>query len=183
MSLYNIQLHADHPRTVNAVIEISKGTSAKYEYDIKNDIFKLDRCLMSAMVYPASYGFIPSTLAADGDALDIIVYNAIPIDRGTLVECNVIGCLDMYDNGVADYKVLACPTSHVKQYDTIDDVDPVFLRVAENFFQHYKELDDKHVTTAGWIRRQDTYDIINESSKTFDDIKNHQQEHLHFDIQ
>ena len=110
------------------------------------------------------------------------MYNAQPIDRGTLVECSVIGCLNMMDDGVADYKVIACPTSHVRTYDTIDDIDPVFLRVAENFFQHYKELDDKHVTTDGWIRRQDTYDIINESIKAFNDVKSRRLEHLHFDI-
>lgn len=182
MTLYNIPLHDQHPQTINAVIEISKGTSAKYEYDVVNDIFKLDRCLMTAMVYPASYGFIPSTLAEDGDALDVIVYNAIPIERGTLVECNVIGCLNMTDGGDPDYKILACPISHVKQYDTIDDVDPVFLTVAENFFQHYKDLDDKHVETDGWLRRQETYDIIVRSSEAYD-LKNHHQEHQHFDIQ
>lgn len=181
MKLYNIPLHTEHPRVVNAIIEISKGTSAKYEYDTKYNIFKLDRCLMSAMVYPASYGFIPSTLAEDGDALDVIVYNAIPIARGTLVECNVIGCLNMTDDGDPDYKILACPVSHVKQYDTIDDVDPVFLTVAENFFQHYKDLDDKQVVTSGWLRRQETYDIIARSNEAFD-TKNRQQEHLHFDI-
>ncbi len=182
MSLYRIPIHENSPKVINTVIEIPKGSSAKYEFDPVLNVFKLDRCLMSAMVYPASYGFIPSTLAQDGDALDVIVYNAQPIDRGSLVECSVIGCLDMYDNGVADYKVLACPTSHVRDYDTVDDVDQVFLRVAENFFQHYKELDDKHVTTAGWVRRQETYDIINKSAKAFEDVKNRQQEHLHFDI-
>ena len=180
MNLYNLPIHSDSPKIINAVVEIPRGTSAKYEYDSEMGVFKLDRCLMSAMVYPASYGFIPSTLAADGDALDVIVYNAQPVDRGVLVECNVIGCLDMYDNGVADYKVLACPTSHVKEYYTIDDVDPVFLRVAENFFQHYKELDDKHVSTSGWVRREETYDIINDSIINF---KNRHQEPRRSDTQ
>lgn len=182
MNLYDIPSHGNSPEIVNALIEIPKGTSAKYEYDPGLGIFKLDRCLMSAMVYPASYGFIPSTLAEDGDALDVIVYNATAIDRGTLVECNVIGCLNMKDDGVPDYKVVVCPTSHVRSYDTIDDLDPVFLRVAENFFQHYKDLDDKYVTTDGWLRREDTYNIIRESIKAFDDVKNHHPEHLHFDI-
>lgn len=163
MNLYKIATHIESPTIVNAVVEIPKGDSAKYEYDPQLEVFKLDRCLMSAMVYPASYGFIPDTLAEDGDALDVIIYNATPIDRGTLVECKVIGCLDMQDDGVNDYKVLACPVSHVKDYVRIDDVDPVWLTVAENFFQHYKELDGKRVTTNGWLRREVTYDIINQS--------------------
>jgi inorganic pyrophosphatase len=118
---------------------------------------------MSAMVYPANYGFIPSTLAEDGDALDVIIYNATPIDRGTLVECSVIGCLNMNDGGENDYKVLASPTSHVRDYVRLGDVDQTWLTVAENFFQHYKELDGKDVTTNGWLRREPTYDIINRS--------------------
>ena len=163
MNLYNIATHKQSPTIVNAIVEIPKGESAKYEYDPALQVFRLDRCLMSAMVYPASYGFIPDTLAEDGDALDVIIYNATPIDRGTLVECKVIGCLDMQDDGVNDYKVLACPVSHVKDYIRIDDVDQVWLTVAENFFQHYKELNGKRVTTNGWIRREATYDIINRS--------------------
>ena len=165
MNLYNIATHKESPFVINAIVEIPKGDTAKYEYDPNLEIFRLDRCLMSAMVYPASYGFIPDTLAEDGDALDLVIYNATPIDRGTLVECNVIGCLDMDDDGVKDYKVLVCPTSHVKDYARLDDVDPVFLTVAENFFQHYKELNNKRVTTHGWLRREDTYDIINQSVK------------------
>jgi len=177
MNLYKIPGHCNTPVTVNAIVEIPKGTCAKYEYDPELEVFKLDRCLMSAMVYPASYGFVPSTLAADADALDIIVYNATPIDRGTLVECNVIGCLDMDDNGEKDYKLLGCPVSHVRQYESIDDVDPLFLDVAENFFRHYKEIEGKKVTTNGWLRRDATYKIILES------IKNHHLEHQRSDTQ
>ena len=182
MTLYDIPTHHDQPVIVNTIVEIPKGTSAKYEYDPKLDVFRLDRCLMSAMVYPASYGFIPSTLADDGDALDVVIYNATPIDRATLVECKVIGCLDMSDDGVPDYKVLACPTSHVKEYITLDDIDPVFLTVAENFFQHYKELNNKNVSTNGWLRREDTYDIIVSATEEAEKVKNHQLELLHSDI-
>lgn len=165
MNLYNIPIHGDSPRIVNTIVEIAKGTSAKYEYDPVLETFVLDRCLMSAMVYPASYGFVPNTLTDDNDPLDVIIYNATPIDRGTLVECKVIGCLDMTDAGEKDYKLLACPISHVRQYERIDDVDPLFLDVAENFFTHYKEIEGKTVKTHGWLRRDDTYDIINESIK------------------
>lgn len=165
MNLYKIPTHGDSPKVVNAIVEISKGTSAKYEYDPELECFVLDRCLMSAMVYPASYGYIPSTLADDNDPLDIIIYNATPIDRGTLVECNVIGCLDMTDENQKDYKLLGCPISHVRQYETLDDIDPLFLDVAENFFTHYKEIEGKQVQTDGWLRRADTYDIVNQAVK------------------
>lgn len=163
MNLYKIPTHVDSPRVINTIVEIPIGETAKYEYNPTLELFKLDRCLMSAMVYPANYGFIPSTLAEDGDPLDVIIYNCTPIARGTMVECKVLGCLDMQDADVNDYKILACPVSHVKDYNRLDDVDQTWLTVAENFFQHYKELDGKKVSTHGWLRREASYDIINQS--------------------
>ena len=73
MNLYKLPSHKDFPKIVDAVVEIPKGKSVKYEYDPQG-YFRYDRSLTSAMVYPASYGFIPSTMADDGDALDILVY-------------------------------------------------------------------------------------------------------------
>jgi inorganic pyrophosphatase len=169
-NLYELPIHVDSPRVINAVIEIPKGTSAKYEYDNELALFRLDRCLVSAMTYPASYGFIPKTSTHDGDALDVVVFNATPLDRGTLVECNVVDCLDMEDNGDKDYKILACPVSHVKEYARLSDIDPMFLKVAENFFNHYKDLDinESRVTIKGWMGRQAAYDVIKESIITED---------------
>lgn len=169
MNLYSIPTHHDSPSIINAIVEIPKGTTAKYEYDDNLGVFRLSRCLASAMVYPASYGFIPSTLADDGDALDVVVYNATPIDRGTLVECEVVGALDMTDDGDKDYKILAVPTSHVRNYNSLEDIDPMFLNVASNFFQHYKDLEAKDVCIYGWLDKTQAVDIVRESIKTLFD--------------
>ena len=111
-----VEVHKDTPKIINAIVEIPKGTSAKYEYNPELDMFQLDRCLPSSMQYPCSYGFVPSTLAEDGDPLDILIYNDTPIQRETLVECNVIGVLDMEDDSGRDWKILGAPTSHIKTY-------------------------------------------------------------------
>ena len=160
---YRIPKHADSPHVVNAVIEITKDTSAKYEYDHDLQVFKLDRCLLSAMTYPGNYGFIPNTKAGDGDALDIIVYNSTPLERGTVVECQVLGCLDMMDDGEEDYKILGVPVSHTKHYKHLEDLNSDWLKIAENFFSHYKDLDHKHVKVNGWLSVEKTYDIIDRS--------------------
>ncbi len=131
-----IEVNESSPKIVNAIVEIPKGTSAKYEYNPKLDTFQLDRCLPSSMMYPCSYGFVPSTLAEDNDPLDILIYNDTPIDRGTLVECTVIGVLDMKDSGGQDWKILGTPTSHVRKYRSIKDIDPMFIKVASYFFRH-----------------------------------------------
>ena len=84
--IYYIETNKNSPKVINAIVEIPKGTAAKYEYNPDLDTFQLDRCLPDSMHYPCSYGFVPSTLAEDNDPLDILVYNDTPIDRGTLVE-------------------------------------------------------------------------------------------------
>tara|TARA_R100000664_G_C2753992_1_gene141494 strand:+ start:658 stop:1182 length:525 start_codon:yes stop_codon:yes gene_type:complete len=145
-----IEPHKQSPQIVNAIVEIPKGTSAKYEYNPKIDTFQLDRCLPSSMVYPCSYGFIPSTLAEDADPLDILIYNETPINRGTLVECNIIGALDMTDSGGRDWKILGAPTSHVRNYRSLKDIDPMFIKIASYFFKHYKDLNNSFVEVGEW---------------------------------
>jgi inorganic pyrophosphatase len=121
------------------------------------------------MVYPASYGFIPSTYADDGDPLDVLVYNSTPIDRSTVVECEVIGVLDMEDEGSTigmhkDYKILGVPTSHVRKYKSLKDIDQLFLDISKNYFLHYKDLNNKSVEVFNWHEKEKAWDIINESS-------------------
>ena len=162
-----IEVNESSPKIVNAIVEIPKGTSAKYEYNPKLDTFQLDRCLPSSMMYPCSYGFVPSTLAEDDDPLDILIYNDTPIDRGTLVECSVIGVLDMRDSGGQDWKILGTPTSHVRKYRSIKDIDPMFIKVASYFFKHYKDLNNKFVEVGEWYGKQKAFDIIKECYDRF----------------
>ncbi len=162
-----IEVNESSPKVVNAIVEIPKGTSAKYEYNPKLDTFQLDRCLPSSMMYPCSYGFVPSTLAEDNDPLDMLIYNDTPIDRGTLVECTVIGVLDMKDSGGQDWKILGTPTSHVRKYRSIKDIDPMFIKVASYFFRHYKDLNNKYVEVGDWYGKQFAYDIIKDCCDRF----------------
>jgi inorganic pyrophosphatase len=165
MNLYNLPIHKQSPQRVNSIVEIPKDTNVKYEYDPIYNVFSYDRSLISAMVYPSSYGFIPSTIAEDGDALDILVYNAVPIQTGTFVECRVIGVLDMEDDGFKDYKILGAPVSHVKEYRSLEDIDPNFLEICKNFFSHYKDLNNKKVKVFDWHEKDFAHEIINQSMK------------------
>lgn len=166
-----IETHEQSPRVVNAIVEIPKGTSAKYEYNPKIDTFQLDRCLPSSMIYPCSYGFIPSTMAEDNDPLDILIYNDTPIDRGTLVTCNVIGALDMTDSGGRDWKILGTPTSHVRNYRSLKDIDPMFMKIASYFFKHYKDLNDSYVKVGDWHGKNIAQTVIRECGNRFEPKK------------
>ena len=155
------------PDTINCIIEIPKGTSAKYEYNEELGIFQLARCLYSSMIYTASYGFIPQTHALDDDPLDIIVYNNIPIQTGALVEVRPIATLDMTDNGSKDYKVVGVPTSHVREYRSLKDLEAHWVSTTLNFFSHYKDLEDKVVQVDGWLSKSKTKKIIIEAHNRY----------------
>ena len=139
-----------YPYEVDCVVEIGKDTSLKYEYDERLHVFRLDRCLLSSMSYPCTYGFIPSTKADDGDALDMLIYSPASMMTGTVCTCRVIGALDMTDGGKKDYKVLGVPVFNPRPIKDIGDVDQMFLRITKNFFQNYKELEGKDVQIGDW---------------------------------
>src|SRR5678810_719486 len=95
------------PEFVNALIEIPKGSRAKYEIDKDSGLIKLDRVIFASMYYPLNYGFIPQTLGEDGDPLDILVFCSQSIQPLCLVEANVIGNMQMIDQGQVDDKIIA----------------------------------------------------------------------------
>lgn len=143
---------SENPGVVNAVVEIPKGRRSKFEIDKKSGLFKLDRYLYSSSHYPGDYGFIPQTLAEDGDALDILVMVNEPTFTGCLIEARVVGLFQMQDKGVHDYKVLAVPDRDplFDDYRDLGDVPPHFLREVEHFFSTYKQLEGVTVEPGGW---------------------------------
>ncbi len=142
------------PHELNAIVEIPKDTNAKYEYDTSYGILRLDRCLISSMRYPASYGFIPQTMGDDGDALDVLIYNSVPINSLAMVEVRPVGALHMTDGGKNDYKIIGIALYNPHKYASLDQLDEMFLIVVEDFFRHYKNNDPKKKGTVeihGWI--------------------------------
>jgi inorganic pyrophosphatase len=95
------------PGVVNAVIEISAGSKAKYELHKETGMLKLDRVLFSSVHYPTNYGFIPKTYCEDHDPLDILVFCSEAIEPMALVEAKVIGVMKMTDGDEKDDKIIA----------------------------------------------------------------------------
>ncbi len=140
------------PSVVNAIIEIPKGRRSKFEVDTQTGLIRLDRYLYSSSHYPGDYGFIPQTLAEDGDNLDILVMVNEPTFSGCLIQTHVVGLFKMSDRGQHDYKVLGVPHSDPLFGDVkdLDDVPPHFLREVEHFFATYKQLEGVTTETEGW---------------------------------
>ena len=168
MNFHRLPLGKEAPKVVRCIIEIAKDTNTKFEFDEEHNVFVLDRVLLSSMLYPANYGFLPSTHAEDGDPLDVLVLMNNSMPPGTVVMANPGGVLDMTDGGKKDYKVLAVPVFQRNPPLEIEDVDQVFLMIARNFFKGYKELEGKHVEIGEWLGRQEAYRIIEESRISYD---------------
>ncbi|MGZ4031935.1 MAG: inorganic diphosphatase [Tumebacillaceae bacterium] len=154
---------------VNALIEIPTGSQNKYEFDKEAGRFALDRVLFSPMHYPTEYGYLDSTLAEDGDPLDVLVITTFPTFPGCAIESRVIGVLMMADDKGKDEKLLAVPTAdpRFKEVHSLDDVAPHVLKEIAHFFQVYKDLENKTVTIEGWEGVETAARLIEESKARY----------------
>lgn len=140
------------PDLLNVLIEIPAGSKNKYEYDKDLQAFALDRVLYSSVQYPYDYGFVPNTLADDGDPLDGLVLIDQPTFPGCVILVRPIGMLEMIDGGDRDEKLLCVPDkdpryAHVK---SLQDMAPHRLEEITEFFRTYKNLEKKVTEILGW---------------------------------
>lgn len=132
------------PEEVVAVIEIPQGSFTKYEIDPETGWVAVDRFQSMPVAYPANYGVITSSLAGDGDNLDVLVFSREPVVPGAIIKVRPIGVLKMIDGGDEDDKVIAVPTSKLDPtYDRIQDITDlpeIEVQRIESFFRVYKQL-------------------------------------------
>jgi inorganic pyrophosphatase len=128
-------------------VEISKGSSDKYEYNPIKKKLELDRVLSVAMHYPEKYGFIPETLAPDGDELDSLCLTEKIGEIGNYIEARIIGALRMIDDGESDDKLILVDNdeSELNYIQNLEDVSEKRKNKIFHFFSHYKDLENKKV--------------------------------------
>lgn len=162
MDYLNLNIGSNIPEEFNVVVEIPKDSTHKYELDKELGVFVLDRPLHTSVHYPGDYGFIPQTLAEDGDPLDVLVKIDKPTFSGCVIRCRPIGILPMVDDGEADNKILAVPINDPRTTDTRDiaDLSEHFMKEIDHFFRVYKELENKTTETDQWLDRIEAYKII-----------------------
>ena len=134
------------PQDINVIIEVPVGGEPiKYEMDKASGALMVDRFLYTPMRYPGNYGFVPHTLSADGDPIDVLVCNTRAIVPGAVINCRPVGVLVMEDDGGGDEKIIAVPSSKLtKRYDnvkTYTDLPQISIEQIEHFFAHYKDLE------------------------------------------
>lgn len=167
--LHQLDPGPDFPDIVRMIVEIPKNSNNKYEYDTKLGVFRLDRTLYSPMHYPGDYGFIPGTLAADGDPMDVIVLTDVPTFTGCMLEARPVGVLRMADEKGPDEKILAVPERNPR-YDeikTVDEIPPHVKLEIEYFFDIYKELERKKTEIKGWLGLNETRQFLRDARKRY----------------
>ncbi len=138
-------------RTIDVIVEIPRGSRNKYEYDHERHIMRLDRRLFTATFYPADYGFVPDTLAEDGDPLDALVLLDEPTFPGCLVESRPVGVFRMSDEKGPDSKIIAVAVGD-PMWEGVTDIDalPAHLTLEiPHFFEVYKDLEPGKATEVG----------------------------------
>lgn len=158
------------PEVVNGIIEIPKGTRAKYELDKESGLLMLDRVLYSSVYYPANYGFIPQSYCDDKDPLDILILSQIDLVPRCLVPAKIIGVMRMLDNGEGDDKLIAVAAGDpsVNHYNDISELPPHFISEMRNFFEDYKKLENKTVLVEEFQGREVAQQILMESFELYD---------------
>jgi inorganic pyrophosphatase len=144
------------PDIFNVIIEIPMNADPiKYEVDKETGAIFVDRFMGTAMHYPCNYGYVPRTMAQDGDPVDVLVITPFPLIPGVVVRCRPLGLLKMTDEAGADSKVLAVPDDKVlpiySHWLKHEDINPQRLHQIQHFFEHYKDLEPgKWVRIDGW---------------------------------
>src|SRR5476651_683602 len=144
------------PDMFNVIIEIPMNADPiKYEVDKESGAIFVDRCMGTAMHYPCNYGYVPQTLADDGDPVDVLVITPFALMPGVVVRCRPLGLLKMSDEAGGDTKVLSVPidklTPLYRHIQTARDLPEMVLSQITHFFAHYKDLEPgKWVKVEGW---------------------------------
>jgi inorganic pyrophosphatase len=162
---HHVSFGKNAPDYVQAIIEIPKGSKAKYELDKDSGLLKLDRILFSSVHYPANYGFIPQTYCDDHDPLDILVICSEDVVPMCLIEAKVIGVMQMIDGNEQDDKIIAVAKNDmsVNHIDDIEQLPPHNLVEMRRFFEDYKKAEQKEVTVEKFLPKSEAHRIIKEA--------------------
>ncbi len=168
MNIKKIKAGDKVPDEINVFVEISQGSSVKYELDKESGVIFVDRFVHGAMFYPFNYGFIPQTHAEDGDPLDVLVISSYDVMPGTIIPSRPIGMLEMEDEAGIDTKIIAVPHPKVDPFyadiQDISDLPKAVKLKIKNFFDRYKDLeDDKWVKTNDFLPKEKALEAVKKS--------------------
>ena len=154
------------PRGVHAVIETPQGSRNKYNLNEQFGLFEFSRTLRAGMIWPCDFGFVPQTLAGDGDPLDVALIGEAPTFPGCLVRARVVGAIGLVKNGQENNRVLAVPARSLKaasRYDHIFDLTDLVqreIREIEAFLSDYNTFEGHRIELTGWGDAEKAWQMV-----------------------
>ncbi|MFO8018385.1 MAG: inorganic diphosphatase [Promethearchaeia archaeon] len=173
MKYHDKQQTTDIPKNFYVVVEIPSQSRNKYE--MEDGFLMLDRVLHSSLIYPLNYGFIPQTLAKDGDALDALIWTRFPLTSPSIVQVRPLAMLKMIDEAGEDNKILTVPINDnfFSQTEGYEDIQKGLLSEIKQFFRRYKELEEgKESKVQGWFGKKEAKDCIRDSLERYKNSTN-----------
>ncbi len=164
-NLFHIDKGENFPQRVRTVVEVPAGSRTKYEYDIHQGIFRLDRILKTSARYPGNYGFVPQTLGNTVNPVDVFILLHDPLFPGCVVEVRPIGLLEMADELGVDSKLLAVPVKDPRMEDVtnLSQVKKAVLSEIQHFFETYKRI----TNVKGWLDKEEAYRFLEEAHREY----------------
>lgn len=145
----------------NVIIEIPLGSRIKYEFDKDFNMVRVDRYLLTPTPYPFNYGYFPNTLAEDNDPLDAILLINEPLIPGCIIECEIIGGIEMIDNNEIDHKIFVVPGNKLNFIHK--KLTNEFEKEIRFFLENYKKLENKNVILGKLLSKEESIEIYNKS--------------------
>jgi inorganic pyrophosphatase len=158
-------------RLVNAVIETPAQTRHKYAFESKYGIMLLKQTLAEGLAWPYDYGFVPQTLAEDGDPTDILVISDAPTFSGCLLEVRVLGAILLKKNGVVNNRLVACPKRQpgvalkTDEFESLKDIPKETMEGIERFLIQYSEVEGNKIEFQGTCSRKKALAMIDADRK------------------
>ncbi|MBV9483400.1 MAG: inorganic diphosphatase [Acidobacteria bacterium] len=153
------------------VIETPKGSRNKLKYDLASGMFKLSKVMPEGMVFPYDFGYVPSTKAADGDPLDVLVLTDEGLFPGCSVDCRLIGAIEaeQQEDGekYRNDRLIAVATQSLLYSEThdIDEISPVVLQQIKDFFVNYQRVRRVEVRILGHYGAERAVEILRRAAK------------------
>jgi inorganic pyrophosphatase len=158
-------------RAVRCVVESPMGSPSKFKYDPETKTFLLGRSLFKGLTYPFDWGFIPSTLADDGDPLDVMIVHDTPSFPGIVVPAQIIGVLEVEQHegkqAERNDRLFAVPVKSHREDDLchVDQLTKRMRKELERFFSATAALEDKELSFLGWKGPKQALALIDEAMK------------------
>lgn len=159
---------------VNLIVETVRGSAHKYAWKEEFGVIELRRILRGGMVWPCDFGFVPRTLADDGDAIDVVLLIDEPTFPGCLVRARILGGIGLRKNGEQNDRLLACPISLPGAGSTwdevrsLEDVSPRLIREIEAFLSDHQTFEGNTIELTGTIGQVDAMELVREAARTWE---------------